>query len=107
MSNLVPTEDIERIVGVDRHWSLHLARAVSAEQKVYVLHSQQCWEECEDAPEDLKECPYSLALDNGIDESEWMEHEDKPVIVSIEGSWGSSRLVPSSFPVARPRSTDG
>lgn len=102
MSDLVPTADIERIVGAKRHWSLHLARAVSAEQKLYILHSQQCWEECEDAPETLKQCDYALAQDNGIDESEWMEYEDKPVILMLDNAWGSARLWAAEFPEVLP-----
>ena len=38
MSDLVNPADIERIVGVQRHPKRHYARAVSAEQTVYILH---------------------------------------------------------------------
>lgn len=88
MSNLVPTEDIERIVGVERHETQHYARAVSDEQTVYILHSRECL----DSGRDLRECPLSLALDNGIDPAEWVE--DQPVKVRVEGVYEHTRLVP-------------
>jgi hypothetical protein len=88
VADLVPTEDIERIVGATRHRWFHQARAVSAEQTVYVLHSQKCL----DSGIDLRECPYSLALDHGIRVEEW--RQDEPVMVHIEGDYGKERLVP-------------
>lgn len=87
MTEIVPAEDIERIVGIERHRTRHYARAVSAEQMVYVLHSQACL----DRGRDLRECFFSLALDNGIDMDIWGEHQDKPVRVTITQS---QRLVP-------------
>ena len=77
MSDLVPTEDIERIVGHERHKFVHLGRAVSADQRVYILHPHEC---LESAP-DLRDCEFSLALDNGIDPSQWIE--DVAVILKI------------------------
>lgn len=88
MTNLVPTEDIERIVGARRDATMHQARAVSAEQTVYILHSQECL----DRGRDLRQCPFSLALDNGIRTDEWVE--DEPVVVIIEGAFEDTRLVP-------------
>lgn len=80
MSDLVPTEDIERIVGIDRHPTLHYGRAVSSEEIVYILHSQ----ECKDSGEDLRECEFSIALDNGIDEYLWVpDYENRAVVLSI------------------------
>lgn len=77
MSDLVPAEDIEGIVGVPRHPLLHIARAVSVEQRVYVLHSKRCLDETPD----LRTCPFSRALDNGIHVDQW--EEDKPLAVEI------------------------
>lgn len=77
MSKIVPAEDIERIVGVSRHPTQHWAKAVSAEQRVYILHSVECY----DSALDLRECPFSLALDRGIDPSAWVE--DEPVEVEV------------------------
>lgn len=84
MTKSVPAEHIERVVGVPRHPLLHIARAVSAEQRVYVLHSKRCLSE----RPDLRECPFSLALDNGIHVDQWTE--DEPVAVEIV----DGRLVP-------------
>lgn len=87
MSELVPADEIEQIVGTQRHRTRHYARAVSDEQTVYVLHSRNC----KDSGRDLRECFYSQALDNGIDEADWQDHEDKAVRVAVTRS---QRLVP-------------
>ena len=87
MSDVVPANEIERIVGIERHPTRHYARAVSAEQVIYVLHSQRC----KDKGRDLRDCLFSQALDNGIDEDAWSGHEDEAVRVTITRS---QRLVP-------------
>jgi hypothetical protein len=84
MSFLVDASDIERIVGVPRDRHLHYARAVSAEQTVYILHSQECL----DAGKDLRLCRYSAALDRGIDLEKWIE--DRVWVVEVD----DGRLVP-------------
>lgn len=86
MSERVPADQIEQIVGVPRHSTRHYARAVSAGQTVYILHSQTCKE----MTPDLRTCVYSTALDSGIDEYEWSDVEDRPVHVTIR----AGRLVP-------------
>ncbi len=78
--------DIERIVGAERRGFAHLARAVSGERRVYLLHSG----ECRDSGIDLRECEYSLALDRGIDGKVWQGYEDTPVLVALH----ADRLVP-------------
>jgi hypothetical protein len=75
MSNLVPADQIERLVGAKRHALAHLGRAVSAEQTIYVLHSQAC----KDSGIDLRFCGYSRALDRGIDQGDWEGHQDSAV----------------------------
>lgn len=87
MTSLVPAEEIEEIVGARRHLTKHLARAVSDEQTVYILHSHQC----RDNVSDLRVCRYSVALDQGIDGDDWMDHEDETVRVTINRS---GRLIP-------------
>jgi len=91
MTNLVPREDIERIVGIARDPEIHYARAVSAEQTVYILHSKRCL----DSGIDLRQCQYSLALDRGIDEA-WANCQDVPVMVGAR-----ERLVPLRVEVSR------
>ena len=86
MTNPVPADEIEQIVGVERHSTRHYARAVSAEQTVYILHS----EECRRTYSDLRHCPWSLALDRGIDEYDWSDREDMPVLVRVR----DGRLIP-------------
>lgn len=86
MANLVPSNDIERIVGVTRHPTRHYGRAVSAEQTFYILHSQ----ECKDSGIDLRDCMFSIAVDRGIDLDVWADHEDVAVQLRIR----SGLLVP-------------
>lgn len=80
MADVVPADQIEEIVGVVRHPTRHLGRAVSDEERVYILHSR----ECRDSTPDLRHCPYSRALDLGIDPSAWPL--DTPVELSIRGA---------------------
>lgn len=87
MTDIVPTEDIEQIVGVQRDRYEHWGRAVSAEQKVYILHSMVCLR----ITRDLRQCPFSLALDDGIDPARWTE--DVAVRLRIEDPDGEAWLV--------------
>lgn len=91
MSDRVPSDEIEAIVGAKRDPYLHQAKAVSAEQTVYVLHSQACL----DSGIGLPMCRFSLALDNGIREDEWVQ--DEPTVVKVIGAFGQTRLVPKSY----------
>ena len=76
MTTLVPTDRIEPLVGAPRHATDHLGRAVSAEETVYVLHSQAC----RDSGIDLRRCDFSATLDAfGLDRARWSGWEDKPV----------------------------
>ncbi|MHB1063551.1 MAG: hypothetical protein ACYC1Z_03495 [Georgenia sp.] len=86
MTDLVPSEQIEQIVGVARHRAAHYGRAVAAEQTVYILHSQRC----RDSGIDLRECRFSRALDHGIREEAWEKALDVPVPLGV---W-RGRLVP-------------
>jgi hypothetical protein len=90
MTDLVPAENIERIVGTLRHPTLHYGHASSSEQTVYILHSQECL----DSGIDLRDCAFSVALDEGIDVgyngAPWTDFEDVPVPLTI---W-RGRLIP-------------
>jgi hypothetical protein len=88
MSALVDPTEIERVVGANRHATEHLGRAVSSKQTVYILHSRECL----DSGIDLRDCDYSLALDDGIDLDDWWDNEDCAVVLGVD----SGRLVPLS-----------
>lgn len=96
MSRIEPADKIEAIVGAKRRAEEHLGRAVSAEQRVYVLHSQACV----DSGIDLRECDYSQALDLGIDLGIWADHQDVPVVLAISDEYDDLEpvrdLAPSS-----------
>jgi hypothetical protein len=81
MTNRVPASLIESIV--DR-------LTVGAEQTVYILHSRECVARYDD----LRDCPWSLALDNGIGRTcEWVE--DVAVKVRVrDGEWVPGAMAP-------------
>lgn len=91
MTNLVDPEDVARIVGVGRHLTAHFGRAVSAEQVIYILHSHECLA----SGRDLRECPYSLALDVGAPVDVWEGFEDRPVELAITNHCG--QLIPKEL----------
>ncbi len=75
MSERVPADQIESIVGARRHKREHIVRGVLDEDRVYILHS----EECRERYADLRDCPWSRALDQGV---AWLP-PDEPVIVRV------------------------
>ena len=79
MSRLEDSKDIEKIVGAKRHGIDHIGRAVSAEKRIYVLHSK----ECVSTGIDVRECLYSVASDLGLDLELWEDQQDAPVRLEI------------------------
>ncbi|GAS98814.1 uncharacterized protein RMCC_5779 [Mycolicibacterium canariasense] len=79
MTDHVPSGEIEQIVGAPRHPSIHYGRAASADQAVYILHSGVCKQQVPD----LRECPFSLALDKGISTDVWDRFQDMAVELAI------------------------
>lgn len=79
MIELVLSEHIERIVGVERHETAHYGRAVFAEQVFYILHSRQCFT----STNDLRTCEFSIALDRGIDLGIWGPLQDQAVLLTV------------------------
>jgi hypothetical protein len=84
VTDLVPTEEIEQLVGAQRLPMAHVGRAVSAEETVYILHSQRC----KDAAGDLRTCPFSIALDRGINLTRWRGFMDRPVVLGVSPALG-------------------
>ncbi|WP_314429639.1 hypothetical protein [Microbacterium lacticum] len=93
MSRIESAETIEGIVGAPRHETIHVARALSAEQRVYVLHSRECIEQITERGSDLRLCPFSVALDEDIDLGPWEDFQDVAVEVEIDDEYGD--LVPT------------
>lgn len=98
MSRLEPADTIEAKVGAKRHPTDHLGRAVSAIERVYVLHSQ----ECVARGIDLRDCEYSIALDLGIDMGIWEAFQDVPVVVAIDPEYEDLAPVRIVEPEERP-----
>lgn len=65
MTDRVPADQIEGIVGAPRHPTHHIGRLTRG--TVYILHPYTCL----GTTPDLRTCPYSYALDRGIDPDEW------------------------------------
>lgn len=90
MTELVPFDRIEQIVGATRHATLHFGRAVSVEERFYILHS----EECLDTRINLLDCPFSVALSfYGVNPDEFAG--DTAVVLEV-GDGGHLREVPST-----------
>lgn len=89
MSERVPADQIEEIVGVERHPTEHRARCDTEAQMVYVLHSHACVQ----TGVDLRLCRFSRALNRTIDDR-WRGWEDRPVVVSIDPE--THRLIPNA-----------
>lgn len=79
MADLVPADRIEQIVGATRHQTEHIGRAVSAEEMVYILHSR----ECRDSTPDLRDCPFSRAMDQGVGR-DLITQADRPLVLAIQ-----------------------
>ena len=84
MTDRVPASKIERTVGTARYTTRHIGRAVSADQRVYILHPQVCL----DSGIDLRDCPFSIALDRGINKWVWARYQDRPVELRISPEYG-------------------
>lgn len=79
MTDLVPRDKIEAIVGCSRSRDWHRGRAVSATNTFYILHSESCLA----SGIDLRDCEYSLGLDDGIDTDIWADWMDRPVPLKL------------------------
>ena len=99
MTDLVPSDQIEQIVGVRRHAYLHYALADSTTGVVSILHSRHC----KDHELDLRHCVFSLALDNGLDPQDWDDVMDTPVIVRVWEVTNHQRLILRPVGVAAER----
>lgn len=77
MVERVNSDEIEGIVGTYRRIYAHIGYADSETQTFYIMHSKICLETCPD----LRECDYSLALDNGRIN---VTAEDEPKYIMLE-----------------------
>lgn len=100
MSHLEDPATVEAKVGATRHKTDHIARAVSAEQRVYLLHPRTCVDDHGRRGVSLQDCPYSAAMDRGIHLALWRPHRDQPVIVRIDkldGDLVPYRAIPTAL----------
>lgn len=100
MTDLVDPDRIEELVGARRHATEHYGRAVSTSRTVYVLHS----EACRASTPDLRDCPFSRALDDGIELptvwEKWEHVQDRPVVLDV--AVGFLIPDPTRFPLDNP-----
>lgn len=90
MSNLVDRDKISSLVRAERDYWLHIGRHDFEEEGVYIMHSHLCLS----LFPDLRECPYSKALDKGISVEHWFSWEDDPVYLRNHETYG---LIPIGF----------
>lgn len=88
MTDLVPSDEIEIIVGTDRDEFVHYGIADFESRRVFILHSWACL----DRAIDLRDCEFSLALGEGINEDAWKGFENKTVVLAIDPVLG---LIPA------------
>ena len=88
MTDLVPPEDIEKLVGLLRNSWRHVGRAVPEDDIFYIMHSHECL--ARDI--DLRECEFSIALDRGLWKTDWRDYENCPCELKINKA---GRLVPA------------
>lgn len=83
MSNLVPEDEIEVIVGHARdefeHWGRMVPDGETEGGTFYILHSRRCKE----SGIDLRLCEFSLALDQGFDPADFADHGHNPVRLQL------------------------
>ena len=77
MTDIVPADEIEEIVGLTRHPTRHYVRHDTESGIAWMLHSQECF----NTGIDLRDCPHSHAL-TGAD---WVGMVDRPVEVTADG----------------------
>ena len=95
MTERVDPTEIETKVGAPRHENLHLGlvdlnghdpASYLIQAQVFILHSHRC----KSAREDLRECPFSIALDRGA--GQWdPDLFERTVVLGID-EYG--RLIP-------------
>lgn len=83
MIRTIPSDQAEGFVGAERLEFVHVGLASSSDERVYVLHSARCLRIRQELREELTECVFSTALENGIDLAAWRGFEDTPVSLSI------------------------
>lgn len=94
MERIVPDEHMEQLVGARRSRELHIAKASSRDQRVYILHPWTCLSD----NEDVAGCEFHEMLENGISLDKWQDSLDIPVVIGLDNEAPVLRLKPL-FPV--------
>lgn len=80
MIQIVPPDEIEAHVRARRHPTKHYGRAVSEEVTFYILHSATCLAE----EPDLRQCPFSVALDAEVEADYWDWVQDTTIVLGLD-----------------------
>ena len=95
MSDRVPADTIEATVGARRHPREHIIRGDYTNGRAYILHSAECLQRYAD----LRNCPWSLALDRA---DVWLS-SDQPQFVRVrDGRLVATAPVPTDYRIETP-----
>lgn len=81
MSEIVSPDEIQKAVGgAERDYWLHIGYANTPLDRFYIMHAHTCLSQYTD----LRECPYSKALDKqGISADWWEDWYNRPVYLAL------------------------
>lgn len=95
MTTRVPADRIEQLVHARRHPTEHIIRGDYTTLTAYILHST----ECRDRYTDLRDCPWSLALDRDV---VWLPTDQPQVARLRDGHLVASGDVPANYRIETP-----
>ncbi len=90
MTDRVPADRIEALVGAQRHQREHIIRGDYNTGRAYILHPTECL----DRYSDLRDCPWSLALDRA---DVWLSSDEPSFVRVLDGRLVSGDPVPVEF----------
>lgn len=90
MTTRVPADRIEQLVRASRHPHEHIIRGDYTNGRAYILHSSRCVERYKD----LRDCPWSLALDRA---DVWLSSDEPSFVRVRESRLIAGDVVPAAY----------